>query len=185
MTPKPKQHTSARARAKATTTPTLTHVDARGEVRMVDVGEKPSTVRTAEAEARVSLEPTTLALLRDGRAAKGDVLATVRIAGIMGAKNTSNFIPLCHPLALSKVAIEITLEATCVRIRSLVRCQGPTGVEMEALSAVSIAALTLYDMLKAVDRSMSFEVALLRKEGGRSGVYERPAAGAARKDRAR
>jgi cyclic pyranopterin monophosphate synthase len=167
---------STRARAQASEpakSATLTHVDARGEVRMVDVGDKAATTRTAEAEARFTLAPATLALLHEGRAEKGDVLATARIAGIMAAKKTSELIPLCHPLALSKVELHATLETRSVTLRSLVRCHGPTGVEMEALTAVSVAALTLYDMLKAVDRSMTFEVALLRKEGGQSGTFER------------
>ncbi len=162
-----------RANPEAREGAALTHVDARGEVRMVDVGDKAPTTRTAEAEARFALAPATLALLREGRAEKGDVLATARIAGIMAAKKTSELIPLCHPLALSKVELHATLEARSVTLRSLVRCHGPTGVEMEALTAVSVAALTLYDMLKAVDRSMTFEVALVRKEGGRSGTFER------------
>jgi len=167
---------ATRARAKTHEGAALTHVDARGEVRMVDVGDKAPTTRTAEAEARFTLAPATLALLREGRAEKGDVLATARIAGIMAAKKTSDLIPLCHPLALSKVELHATLEARSVTLRSLVRCHGPTGVEMEALTAVSVAALTLYDMLKAVDRSMTFDVALVRKEGGRSGTFEREAA---------
>lgn len=184
--PAPTRATSARPTgAKTPAGATLTHVDARGEVRMVDVGDKAPTTRTAEAEARFTLAPATLALLREGRAAKGDVLATARIAGIMAAKKTSDLIPLCHPLALSKVELHATLEARSITLRSLVRCHGPTGVEMEALTAVSVAALTLYDMLKAVDRSMTFEVALVRKEGGRSGTFERePPRPAARSRRA-
>lgn len=182
------QAPATRDAAKTRARGPLTHVDARGEVRMVDVGDKAPTTRTAEAEARFTLAPETLALLREGRAEKGDVLATVRIAGIMAAKKTSDFIPLCHPLALTKVELHVTLEADSVTLRSLVRCHGPTGVEMEALTAVSVAALTLYDMLKAVDRAMTFDVALLRKEGGQSGTYEREATRpppATRKDTAR
>ncbi len=142
---------------------------------MVDVGEKAITVREAVAEARVAMAPSTAKLLRDGRAEKGDVLAAVRIAGIMGAKKTSDLIPLCHPLALSKVEVEVRVTAREAVITSRVRCEGKTGVEMEALTAVSCAALCLYDMLKAKDRGMSFEVVLLRKEGGASGTYVRKA----------
>lgn len=151
----------------------LTHVSARGEVRMVDVGAKAITMREAVAEAHVSMAKSTASLLREGRTEKGDVLATVRIAGIMGAKKTSELIPLCHPLSLSKVEISIEVKASEVVIVSRVRCEGKTGVEMEALTAASCAALCLYDMLKAKDRAMSFEVSLVRKEGGASGVYER------------
>ncbi len=153
----------------------LTHVSARGEVRMVDVGDKDVTVREAVAEARVSMAASTAKLLREGRAEKGDVLATVRIAGIMGAKKTSDIIPLCHPLSLSKVEISIEVKAREVVILSRVRCEGKTGVEMEALTGASCAALCLYDMLKAKDRGMSFGVELVRKEGGASGTYVRGA----------
>lgn len=166
----------------------LTHLSPRGEMRMVDVGDKAVTHREAEACARVSMARSTAKLLRDGRAEKGDVLAAVRLAGIMGAKNTSNIVPLCHPLALSKVEVEIEVGDMDARITTRVRCEGKTGVEMEALTAASTAALCLYDMLKAKDRGMSFEVFLVRKEGGKSGTYVRdaskPKARAASKARA-
>jgi cyclic pyranopterin phosphate synthase len=151
----------------------LTHVDERGAMRMVDVGDKAVTSRLAEARAVVTMEASTAKLLRDGKTPKGDVLAAVRLAGIMAAKNTSNIIPLCHPIALSKVEVEIEVGHAHVAITTRVRCEGKTGVEMEALTAASAAALCLYDMLKAKDRGMSFEVALLHKEGGKSGVYTR------------
>ncbi len=154
--------------------PKLTHIDANGQARMVDVSDKAATARAASATGFVSMAPTTLALLQSGEAPKGDVLATARIAGIMAAKRTHELIPLCHPLALSKVVV--TLEPSDapvgVRVTAEVKTTGPTGVEMEALTAVSVACLTLYDMLKAVDRDMSFEgIRLTQKSGGRSGDY--------------
>jgi len=152
----------------------LTHIDSKGEARMVDVSAKPATERVAVAEGRVVMGKSTLQLIVSGNAKKGDVLGTARIAGIMAAKRTSELIPLCHPLALSKVELDITPDARlpgCV-VRATVKVTGPTGVEMEALTAVSVACLTIYDMVKAADRAMRIEgVRLLRKEGGRSGLY--------------
>jgi len=143
---------------------------------MVDVGDKAITAREAEACARVAMARSTAKLLREGRAEKGDVLAAVRIAGIMGAKKTSDLLPLCHPLALSKVEVTVDVGDMDATITTRVRCEGKTGVEMEALTAAATAALCLYDMLKAKDRGMSFEVFLVRKEGGKSGTYLREAA---------
>jgi cyclic pyranopterin phosphate synthase len=152
----------------------LSHLNERGEANMVDVADKTVTARTAIAEAYVRMRPDTLALIRDGAAKKGDVLATARIAGIMAAKRTHELIPLCHPLALSKVAVDFEEinEPVGIRVEALVKVTGQTGVEMEALTAVSVACLTLYDMLKAADKSMSFEgVRLIEKTGGRSGDF--------------
>ncbi|MCA1395303.1 cyclic pyranopterin monophosphate synthase MoaC [Bradyrhizobium sp. BRP56] len=152
----------------------LTHIDAKGEARMVDVSAKPATERTAVAEARVVMSKATLALIETGQAKKGDVLATARIAGIMAAKRTSELIPLCHPLALTKVTIDITPDRKlpgCI-VRASVKVTGPTGVEMEALTAVSVACLTIYDMVKAVDRGIRIEgIHLVEKIGGKSGHY--------------
>jgi cyclic pyranopterin phosphate synthase len=139
---------------------------------MVDVGDKPDTRREAVARGRVLMQPKTLALIRDNAFDKGDVLGVARIAGIMGAKNTSQLIPLCHPLPLNKVAVEFDLDdaASAVEITATARTTGKTGVEMEALTAVSVAALTIYDMCKAVDRAMRIEaIRLARKTGGKSG----------------
>lgn len=152
----------------------LSHVNEAGEAHMVDVSDKPVTARTAIAEGFVAMKPETLALLKRGDAPKGDVLATARIAGIMAAKRTHELIPLCHPLALAKVTVD--LEANSgppgVRVVAEVKTTGRTGVEMEALTAVSVTCLTLYDMLKAVDRAMTFErIRLIEKSGGRSGDY--------------
>ena len=150
----------------------LTHVDRSGKAQMVDVGGKPDTQREAVARGRVVMQTETLALIRDNAFDKGDVLGVARIAGIMGAKNTSQLIPLCHPLPLNKVAVEFDLDdaASSVNITTTARTTGKTGVEMEALTAVSIAALTIYDMCKAVDRAMRIEaVRLVRKTGGKSG----------------
>ena len=150
----------------------LTHVDRSGKAQMVDVGDKPDTQREAVARGRVLMRPQTLALIRDNAFDKGDVLGVARIAGIMGAKNTSQLIPLCHPLPLNKVAVEFDLDddASAVNITATARTTGKTGVEMEALTAVSVAALTIYDMCKAVDRGMRIEaVRLARKTGGKSG----------------
>src|SRR6201986_4223362 len=152
----------------------LTHVDAKGEARMVDVSEKPATERTAVAEGRVVMSKATLELITSGKAKKGDVLATARIAGIMAAKRTSELIPLCHPLALSKVTVDISLDPKLpgCRGQSTVKVTGPTGVEMEALAAVSIACLTIYDMIKAVERGVRIEgIRLVEKSGGKSGHY--------------
>ncbi len=153
----------------------LTHFDAAGDAHMVDVSDKPATARTAVASGAVRMTPETLALVVEGRARKGDVLAVARIAGIMGAKKTAELIPLCHPLALSKVALDLEPDTALpgVRIRATVGTTGPTGVEMEALTAVSAAALTIYDMLKAVERSMQItDIRLEMKDGGKSGRYE-------------
>lgn len=152
--------------------PQLTHVDQSGKAQMVDVGDKPDTQREAVARGRVVMQPETLALIRDNAFDKGDVLGVARIAGIMGAKNTSQLIPLCHPLPLNKIAVEFDLDddASAVNITSTARTTGKTGVEMEALTAVSVAALAIYDMCKAVDRAMRIEaIRLARKTGGRSG----------------
>lgn len=151
----------------------LTHLDDRGAARMVDVSDKSSTVRTALAEGRIRMRPETLRLLLAGDAKKGDAFAAARIAGIMAAKRTHDLIPLCHPLALSQVVVEIEAEeSSALRVTARVRVTGKTGVEMEALTAVSVACLTLYDMAKAVDRAMVIDgVRLLEKSGGRSGDY--------------
>ena len=154
--------------------PALTHIDAKGDARMVDVSAKPATERTAVAEDRVVMSKATLALIVSGNAKKGDVLGTARVAGIMAAKRTSELIPLCHPLALSKVTLDITPDAKlpgCV-VRATVKVTGPTGVEMEALTAVSVACLTIYDMIKAVERGVRIEgIHLVEKIGGKSGHY--------------
>jgi len=157
----------------------LTHLDEKGRARMVDVGGKEATQRIAVAEGFVQMKPETLALVISGDAKKGDVLAAARIAGIMAAKKTSELIPLCHPLALSKAAIEFapSEKPAGLHIRAEVSVTGPTGVEMEALTAVSVAALTIYDMLKAADRGMEISVRLVSKSGGRSGDYVNPARG--------
>ncbi|MCB0044529.1 MAG: cyclic pyranopterin monophosphate synthase MoaC [Caldilineaceae bacterium] len=155
---------------------TLTHLDARGHAAMVDVAEKAVTSRTAIAQGEVRMEPATLAAIRDGNAPKGDVLAAARIAGIMAAKRTPDIIPLCHTLLLSKVAVDFEIDAAVSRIiiTAEVRCKGQTGVEMEALTAVSAAALTIYDMAKALEKGMVItNVRLLHKEGGKSGTYVR------------
>ncbi|MFA5899509.1 MAG: cyclic pyranopterin monophosphate synthase MoaC [Hyphomicrobium sp.] len=157
----------------------LSHIDERGAARMVDVSDKAVTARTARAEGFVAMANETLALLQSGAAPKGDVLATARIAGIMAAKRTHELIPLCHPLSLSKVVVHLEPrhEPAGVHVVAEVKTCGQTGVEMEALTAVSVACLTLYDMLKAVDRGMSFEgIRLLEKSGGRTGVWRAPAA---------
>jgi len=149
----------------------LTHIDA---ARMVDVSDKLATVRDATAACHVTMRPDTLALVTAGTAKKGDVLATARIAGIMAAKRTSDLIPLCHPLAIASVGIELTPDETLpgIRITASVRTTGPTGVEMEALTAASVAALTIYDMLKAADRAMRIEaLRVVAKSGGKSGDF--------------
>jgi cyclic pyranopterin phosphate synthase len=152
----------------------LSHIDKKGEARMVDVSDKAATTRTAVAEGFVAMQAETLALLQSGDTPKGDVLATARIAGIMAAKRTHELIPLCHPLNLTKVAVHLEPrpEPPGVRVTAEVKTGGQTGVEMEALTAVSVACLTLYDMLKSVDRAMSFDgIRLLEKSGGRSGDW--------------
>ncbi|MEJ2314497.1 MAG: cyclic pyranopterin monophosphate synthase MoaC [Nitrospirota bacterium] len=154
----------------------LTHLDARGRARMVDVSSKPSTVREARASASVLMKKETLSLLRQGRIPKGDVIATARVAGIMAAKKTPELIPLCHPLDISSVEVDLKAQPTRGRVlvTTKVVCTGQTGVEMEALTAAAVAALTVYDMCKAVDREMTIsEVVLLEKRGGRSGEYRR------------
>ena len=153
----------------------LTHLDRTGAANMVDVSDKAVTSRVARAEGRVVTAPATVALIREGNAKKGDVLGTARLAGIMAAKRTHDLIPLCHPLLLTKVAVECRLDDTLpgVHVEAEVSVSGQTGVEMEALTAVNVACLTLYDMVKAADRSMRIEgVRLLAKSGGRSGDYE-------------
>ncbi|MCZ7930958.1 cyclic pyranopterin monophosphate synthase MoaC [Agrobacterium leguminum] len=154
----------------------LTHIDAGGEAHMVDVGDKAETVRVAVAEGFVKMKPETLALIREGNAKKGDVIGTARLAGIMAAKQTANLIPLCHPLMLTKVAVDIAEDAALpgLRVEALVKLSGKTGVEMEALTAVSIACLTIYDMAKAVDKAMEIvNIRLLEKSGGKSGDFRR------------
>lgn len=155
----------------------LTHLDANGAARMVDVGDKPVTHRVAVAEAFVDMAPATLDMIVAGTAPKGDVLATARIAGIMAAKRTSDLIPMCHPLAITHVAIDLVAARaarTGVSITATAETDGKTGVEMEALTAAAVAGLTLYDMCKAVDRGMAVtDIQLLRKEGGKSGVWTR------------
>jgi cyclic pyranopterin phosphate synthase len=156
--------------------PKLSHLDARGRVKMVDVGRKPVTRRSAIARGRVFMRRETLKLLESGRHKKGDAIATAHLAGVMAAKRTDGLIPLAHPLALDGVDLSFTLdrETPSVRIEARVRTRARTGVEMEALTAVAVAALTLYDMLKSADRAMVIgEIALWEKRGGRSGVYRR------------
>ncbi|MFE1600824.1 cyclic pyranopterin monophosphate synthase MoaC [Methylobacterium sp. ID0610] len=155
--------------------PSLTHLDATGAANMVDVSDKAPTARTARAEGAIVMLPETLRLIREGDAKKGDVLGTARLAGIMAAKRTHELIPLCHPLLLSKVRVDCEPDPDLpgIRVTAEVKVQGPTGVEMEALTAVSIACLTVYDMVKAADRAMRIEgIHLLQKSGGRSGTYE-------------
>ncbi len=152
----------------------LTHLNERGEARMVDVSDKAITSRTAIAEGFVAMSAATLALVEKGEAQKGDVLATARIAGILAAKKTSELIPLCHPLAITKATVdfEISKQPSGIKVRAEVKVGGQTGVEMEALTAVSVACLTIYDMLKAAEKSMCIEaVHLVEKTGGKSGTY--------------
>lgn len=154
--------------------PKLSHIAKSGEARMVDVSAKDTTDRIAIAEGRVVMQKPTLALVLKGNAKKGDVLGTARLAGIMAAKRTHELIPLCHPLALSKVAIDIDSDKkrSALVVRSTVKVKGPTGVEMEALMAVAVACLTIYDMVKAVERGMRIEgIRLIEKSGGKSGHY--------------
>lgn len=152
----------------------LSHLNERGEAHMVDVSEKAVTARTAIAEGFIAMRLETLMLIRDGAAAKGDVLATARIAGIMAAKRTSELIPLCHPLGLTKVSVDFEEIAAPpgMRVEARVKVSGQTGVEMEALTAVSVACLTIYDMLKAADKAMSIGgIRVIEKTGGRSGAF--------------
>ncbi len=153
----------------------LTHLNQRGEAVMVDVSGKAATAREARASARIRMSPESLRAILGGGAAKGDVLAVARVAGIQAAKRTSDLIPLCHPLALAKVAVEFAPEdSSTLAVTSLCRVTGQTGVEMEALTAVSIAALTVYDMLKSNDRGMTIEnIGLEAKSGGKSGTWQR------------
>lgn len=165
---------------KRRSAPALNHLDARGRARMVDVSGKAETAREAVAEATVLMREATYALAASGKTAKGDVFAAARLAGILAAKRTPELIPLCHPLLLAQV--DVAFEArpapggkTALRIRATARCSGPTGVEMEALTAAAVAALTVYDMVKAADRWLSIrELRLLEKRGGRSGTVRRP-----------
>jgi cyclic pyranopterin phosphate synthase len=159
-------------------TTALTHFDAGGEAHMVDVGAKEETHRVARATGSVHMKPETLALVRSGAAKKGDVLGVARIAAIQAAKRTGELIPLCHPLALTRVAVDIELDeqASAVTMTATVETRGRTGVEMEALTAVSVGLLTIYDMCKAVDRGMRIDsIRLLEKSGGKSGTYVAPA----------
>ncbi len=150
----------------------LTHLDAAGNARMVDVGGKPETRRVAIAGGRIAMNPAALAAIRDGSAPKGDVLAAARIAGIMAAKKAAELIPLCHPLALDSVTMDFTIEADGIAVTAQVSLTGLTGVEMEALTAVSVALLTIYDMAKALDKAMTIEaIRLLEKRGGKSGDW--------------
>jgi cyclic pyranopterin phosphate synthase len=160
--------------AVARGTKKLSHLGTRGEARMVDVSSKPATARVAVAEGRVLMTTKTLDIVRKGDAKKGDVLGTARIAGIMAAKRTHELIPLCHPLLLSQIEVDVTPDAKLpgVRVTARVKVSGQTGVEMEALTAVSVACLTIYDMVKAVDRGMRIEgIRLVEKSGGRSGHF--------------
>ncbi len=151
----------------------FTHFDESGAAHMVDVSTKATTSRTAIAKGFISMQPATLAMVAEGTAKKGDVLGVARLAGIMAAKKTHDLIPLCHPLALSKVAVELDVAEGGIAITATVKNTGQTGVEMEALTAVSLAALTVYDMVKAVDKTMVIsETRLVLKDGGKSGLFE-------------
>ncbi len=155
----------------------LTHIDAAGRARMVDVGAKDETLREATAEAIVRMKPETLALIKAGQVKKGDVLAVAQTAGVMGAKRTPDLIPMCHPIAITGVDFDFEMDdaESTITILATVRTIGRTGVEMEALTATATAALTIYDMCKAVDKGMVIEsIALVRKSGGKSGLFERP-----------
>ena len=155
----------------------LTHFDGKGQAHMVDVSDKAVTARTAIARGEVRMSAATLALVTEGRAGKGDVLGVARLAGIMGAKRTADLIPLCHPLPVTRVSVDLTPDPALpgIRIEATVRTTGQTGVEMEALTDVSVAALTVYDMLKAAEKGMEIgAIRLAMKEGGKSGRYEAP-----------
>lgn len=155
----------------------LTHLDDSGAARMVDVGGKAVSERRAVAEGRITASPTALTALRNGSLSKGDALAVARVAGIMAAKGTAGLIPLCHPVTLSSVELAFAIEEDAVRVTATVRTSGQTGVEMEALTATTVALLTLYDMMKALDRAMTIDdVRLLQKSGGRSGDWTAPVA---------
>ena len=154
----------------------FTHLDEKGRVRMVDVGKKPKTERTAVAQGKISMTPETFTLIADGNIKKGNVLETARIAGIMAAKKTSDLIPMCHPIAITHAAVDFTpdVKSHAITIRAEVRIFAETGVEMEALTAVSVAALTIYDMCKSFDREMVIsDIALMEKSGGKSGTFIR------------
>jgi cyclic pyranopterin monophosphate synthase len=158
----------------------LSHVDARGRVKMVDVGDKPVTSREAIARGSIGMSREALRLIRSGAVKKGDPLQTARLAGILAAKQTSALIPLCHPLVLTNVQVDLTPTPRGYDIEARVRTSGQTGVEMEALTAVAVAALTVYDMVKAVDKTMVIgDIRLMRKSGGRSGLYTRQEGGKA------
>lgn len=151
----------------------LTHIDAQGTARMVDVGGKAETARVAVASGRIVMQPATLAAIREGNAPKGDVLGTARIAGIMAAKRTADLIPMCHPLTIDAVNVDFIFEQDAVRAVATASLTGRTGVEMEAMSAVSIALLTIYDMAKALDKGMVItQIALMEKRGGKSGHWK-------------
>jgi cyclic pyranopterin phosphate synthase len=153
----------------------LTHLDETGAARMVDVGGKAETRRTATAEGRITMSPATLAAVRDGSGPKGDVLATARIAGIMAAKKTGDLIPMCHPLALETVSVDFVFEDGALRVTARAALTGKTGIEMEVLTAASIALLTVYDMAKALEKGMVIEqVRLMEKTGGKSGDWRAP-----------
>jgi len=153
----------------------LTHLDERGQARMVDVGGKPETARSATATGRIRMSPQALAAIRDGDVPKGDVLAAARIAGIMAAKKTAELIPLCHPLALDSVTLDFAFEEGALSATASARLTGKTGVEMEAMTATCVALLTIYDMAKAVDKGMVIEaVRLIAKRGGKSGDWSAP-----------
>jgi cyclic pyranopterin phosphate synthase len=165
---------SAKARRPGGATARLSHVDSKGKARMVDVGGKPVTTRDAVARGEIAMSAEARRLIRSGANTKGDPLQTARLAGIMAAKQTAALIPLCHPLALTHVGVELTPTARGYRIEARVRTQAQTGVEMEALTAVAVAALTVYDMVKAVDKAMVIgDICLLEKTGGKSGPYRR------------
>ena len=156
----------------------LTHINEQGRARMVDVSEKDETIRTAVARGSVCMKPETLEKIRDGGIKKGDVLAVAQVGGIMGAKSTPGIIPMCHPIMISGCDINFSLdfENSKVDIEAVTKCAGQTGVEMEALAAVSVAALTIYDMCKAIDREMVIkDIMLMKKSGGKSGIFERKA----------
>lgn len=153
---------------------TLTHFDASGRARMVDVGAKAETHRIAVARGRIRMQPETIAVIREGRAAKGDVLAVAQIAAIMAAKKTSEIIPMCHPLLLTRIDVSFEITDDSIEIEARVDTKGQTGVEMEALTAVSAAGLTIYDMVKAIDRGMMIDaIRVEKKQGGRSGDWQR------------
>ncbi|HDL85232.1 MAG TPA: cyclic pyranopterin monophosphate synthase MoaC [Candidatus Acetothermia bacterium] len=154
----------------------LTHVDSEGRIRMVDVSEKPETARVAVARGRITMSPSTCAMIAQGKVAKGNVLTTAQVAGIIAAKRTRELIPLCHPIPLTDVEVRFSVhpDAGTIDIEATAKCVGRTGVEMEALTAVSVAALTIYDMAKAVERTMQIgQIRLVRKSGGKSGTFVR------------